>query len=128
MPIYTYRCEACEDEFDEFAKLEHYQDPQPCPNCGTTSKRILGDPPGVVFKGEGWMTKGMRVAKQMRDKNARLDRKMAERKQDGDLPSLVPNVNGERTESWSDAAKLAADKGRDPSGYERLATSRDKSR
>jgi hypothetical protein len=37
------------------------------------------------------------------------------------VPSLAPNVDGERTDSWSDATKLAKSKGKDTSGYEKYA-------
>jgi len=122
MPTYTYECEACEIEFDELVPLKFYQDPQPCPECETMSKRILGHRfPGTVFKGDSWGTKNGRVAGQMAANRKRAGAKQHELKMDGAIPTLAPNVGGERVNSWSDAAKLAKDKGKDTSGYERLA-------
>jgi hypothetical protein len=71
--------------------------------------------------GDGWASKNLRVASQMRRKNERLGAREREMKGDGTVPQLVPNVGGERTESWSDAAKLAKDRGHDASGYEHRA-------
>lgn len=74
--------------------------------------------PGLVFPGDGWTTKNLRIQRQMREKNARLDKKMTERRNDEVGMKLVPNVGGERVSSWSDAQKLAKDKGKDVSSYE----------
>ena len=41
-------------------------------------------------------------------------------KRDGPGITLAPNVSGERVESWADAQKLAASKGKDTSSYESL--------
>jgi putative FmdB family regulatory protein len=122
MPTYSYECEKCEVEFDELVKLEFYKDPQPCPQCGEMSKRTLGNRfPAMVFRGDSWATKNNRIKGQMRDKNKRLAAKEREQKGDGMIPSLAPNVDGERVDSWSDATKLAKSKGKDTSGYEKYA-------
>jgi len=121
MPSYTYHCEPCDVDFDDLIPMAQYQDPQPCPDCGTSSKRILAGFPGTIFRGDDWATKNHRIAGQMRAKNERLKVKENEQKGDGMIPSLAPNVGGERTDSWSDAAKLAKDQGKDTSGYDRLA-------
>lgn len=52
MPIYVYRCEKCEEEFEELQKVN---DPplKEHENCGGNVHKIpaLG---GFRFKGEGW--------------------------------------------------------------------------
>lgn len=122
MPTYTYECNACELEFDELVPLATYQDPQPCPTCKNLSERVLGHYfPGVVFKGDAWATKNNRVAGQMANNRKHAGEKQYELKMDGAIPQLAPNVGGERTNSWGDAAKLAKDQGKDTSGYDRLA-------
>ena len=94
----------------------------PCPECGAEEQTYrLFSPPMINFSGDGWSTKNGRIAGQMRKKNERLAAKEREQKGDGMIPQLAPNVGGERVDSWSDAAKLAKDKGKDTSGYERLA-------
>ena len=59
-----------------------------------------------------WKEKRQRIKK-----SAQLEIKQMERygKSSGEL---VPNVAGETTESWSDAAKLARDKGKDTMTYQ----------
>jgi hypothetical protein len=55
----------------------------------------------------------------MAAKNRRLDAKQRER------PSpvtLAPNVGGEQTDTWAEAQKLAASKGKDTTSYEPLVT------
>lgn len=124
MPTYDYQCEACDHHFEIVMKISEYDTKfQPvCPNCGAEEKAIrVFTPPMINFTGDGWSTKNSRIAGQMRKKNERLAAKEREQKGDGMIPRLAPNVGGERVDSWSEAAKLAKDKGKDTSGYERLA-------
>jgi len=116
MPLYNYFCEKCQASFDEMVKLVDYQLPQPCPTCSALAPRML-ETPGLNFPGDGWMTKNLRVEKQMRENRNRVGRRAIQRKQDGGLPSMVPNVGGEETKTWGEAAQLAAEKGLDPTGY-----------
>lgn len=121
MPMYTYHCEACDVEFDEMGRIADHRSPKECPTCGSLSERSLGEFPGFILVGDGWPGKNHRIRGQMERKNERLAAKEREQKGDGMVPSLVPNVGGERTDSWSDAAKLARSQGRDASGYETYA-------
>ena len=122
MPTYSYECDACETEFDDMVPMAFYKEPQPCPECGEMSKRVVGNrAPGMVFKGDSWGTKNGRVKGQMAERRRQAGAKQHELKMDGAVPTLAPNVGGERTDSWSDAAKLAKDKGKDTTGYEKLA-------
>ena len=78
--------------------------------------------PNFILRGDGWAGKNNRIAGQMRRKNQRLDAKQRERRKDGSGGvTLAPNVGGERVDSWSEASKLAKSKGKDTSGYDRLA-------
>jgi len=76
--------------------------------------------PSVIFKGDGWTTKNLRIKGQMQRKNERLDKKMMEMRGDGKYEGVVPNVAGERTDSWSDAQKLAKDRGLDAGSYDSI--------
>lgn len=40
MPVYEYLCDSCGD-FTEMRPMAEYKDPQPCPDCGTASKRVM---------------------------------------------------------------------------------------
>jgi len=73
-----------------------------------------------VLRGDGWPGKAGKIKDQMRKKNERLDRKQAVRaKEDSSMSSrLVPNVEGERVNSWSDAQKMAASQGKSTKSYE----------
>jgi putative FmdB family regulatory protein len=120
MPIYTYACDACEQDFEQVLPLSRYDEPQACPSCGETARKTVA-PVGFILAGDGWASKNGRVAKQMAEKNRRLDSKQREMKHDGPGVRLAPNVGGERVDSWSEAAKLAKSKGKDTSGYEKMA-------
>ncbi|NCC23874.1 MAG: zinc ribbon domain-containing protein [Deltaproteobacteria bacterium] len=52
MPIYEYRCQDCQQIFEEWQK--GYEDQSvPCPVCGGTSKRLISNT-CFVLKGSGW--------------------------------------------------------------------------
>ena len=112
MPIYEYFCEACGKEFEEMLSIAQCDDPVTCPDCGGAGKKMVAKC-NFNLSGDGWPSKHARVKSQMAAKNRRLDAKMR------DMPKteLVPNVNGEQTDSWADAQKLAKDKGKAASTY-----------
>ena len=65
MPTYTYgpctteECELKEQAFKYSKKMSEYQDPQPCPCCGTMYERATNDwPKAIAFKGPGWFNTG----------------------------------------------------------------------
>jgi hypothetical protein len=71
------------------------------------------------LKGDSWAGKNMTLLSQMNAKNERLDRKQEEKKRDlKGIMRLAPNVGGERVDTWSEAARLAASRGKDVSSYE----------
>jgi len=124
MPTYPYECQTCEHRFEIVMKMSEYDSKMkpPCPECGAEEQSLrIFTPPMINFAGDGWSTKNNRIAGQMRAKNRRLAAKEREQKNDGKLPTLAPNVGGERVDSWSEAAKLAKSKGKDTTGYESLA-------
>jgi len=54
MPIYEYRCQDCQQTFEEWQK--DFIDRQvPCPVCGAKSERIMSNT-SFVLKGGGWYT------------------------------------------------------------------------
>lgn len=52
MPIYEYRCAACEHTFEVMQK---FSDPpvKRCPKCKRKVEKLLSAP-GLLFKGTGW--------------------------------------------------------------------------
>jgi putative FmdB family regulatory protein len=120
MPIYEYECLSCQHPFDALLSVANRDEPQPCPECGGESKKVIS---AVRFNlpGDDFPGKNNRIAGQMKDKNKRLTAKQNQAKRDGKVPSLVPNVEGEQTKDWKDATKLAKSKGKDTTGYDRRA-------
>ncbi len=54
MPIYAYRCAACEHDFDRLQKLSD-PDPDACPSCGATGQvRRQVTAPSFRLAGSGW--------------------------------------------------------------------------
>ena len=53
MPLYEYRCEACEHEFEALQKIAD-EALIHCPVCDEASLRKLISATGFRLKGEGW--------------------------------------------------------------------------
>jgi putative FmdB family regulatory protein len=53
MPLYEYRCEACQQRFERIRK---FSDPEldTCTLCGKGPVRRLISSPAIQFKGSGW--------------------------------------------------------------------------
>jgi putative FmdB family regulatory protein len=56
MPIYIYSCDTCEDS-KELVKRMNDPDPESCPDCGGSIKRIF-NVGGIQFKGKGFYSTG----------------------------------------------------------------------
>lgn len=117
VPIYAYRCETCEDDFDRMLPLSRFDEPQICETCGVTARKVITSI-NFNLSGDDWPSKNERIKKQMVSKNRGLTTKQNERLRDQPHVTLVPNVNGERVDSWSEAQKLAASQGKEASTYE----------
>jgi putative FmdB family regulatory protein len=53
MPTYSYRCQACKHEFEEFQKITDLPVKE-CPKCGGLVMRIITGGAGLIFKGAGF--------------------------------------------------------------------------
>ena len=53
MPLYEYRCNACDHSFERIVK---FSDPplKTCPKCGKDAVHQVLHAPAVQFKGSGW--------------------------------------------------------------------------
>jgi len=117
VPIYAYRCEACEEDFDRMLPISRYDEPQTCETCGAVAKKLIS-PVHFNLSGDDWPSKNERIKKQMAAKNRTLTTKQNERTRNQPHVKLVPNVDGERVDSWGEAKKLAESKGKDGASYE----------
>ena len=61
MPLYEYKCTACQKLVE---KIQKFSDPEitDCPHCGGRLERVLSAP-AVTFKGGGWYADGYASAK-----------------------------------------------------------------
>lgn len=124
MPEYTFKCtgEGC-GVFTRQLSMAERGVLQACPVCLGGSEKIVGGSVGTVLRGDVWFGKNLTIKRQMAERRERVGRRERELSKDGPQFKLVPNVGGERVDSWQDAAKLAASKGKDTSGYtQRIGT------
>ena len=77
MPVYTYRCENCEHEFD---KHQGFDDKplKSCPNCKKRKLNRVYKPARVMFKGSGYYvtdnrSKTSKTSKPNREGNGKSD-------------------------------------------------------
>lgn len=52
MPIYEYRCQECQQIFEQWQK-DYSDQEKPCPVCGSRSQRLISNT-SFVLKGSGW--------------------------------------------------------------------------
>lgn len=121
MPTYEYRCnnEECDTYFERTMSLSQYREKgeeQNCPECDTDARRVITTC-NFVLQGDSWPGKAIRINNQMAARQKKLSKRQNERKREAPVAGLVPNVGGERTESWKDAQALARDKGKDSLSY-----------
>lgn len=117
MPTYEYRCPKCDHPFEVILRITESETPQKCPMCKKVSVREFRTAPNFNLDGDNWPSKAGRIRDQKKLHNAKLDIKQAERAREQPGVRLVPNVGGERVESWADAKKLAKDKGKSTDSY-----------
>ncbi len=41
MPVYTYRCEVCSENFDKIRPMAQASEPQACPTCDAEAERVM---------------------------------------------------------------------------------------
>jgi len=54
MPIYEYRCQECQQSFEEWQK-DFTERQVPCPVCGGKAERLISST-SFVLKGGGWFS------------------------------------------------------------------------
>lgn len=119
MPTYNFGCESCGEQFERMLRISQCDVPQDCPACQSTARRMFTpNEGGFILAGDSWTGKNISIGNQMRKKNQRLDKKQDVVKREAAAVSLVPNVDGERVDTWSEAKKLAASKGKDTTTYD----------
>lgn len=115
MPSYDYRCRECGSVQEEIHSIKIDPDVV-CNSCGKKgmerliSRNITGFITGDT-EAKLWKEKRHR-----NQKNKELAVKQIDRYGSG--PTLVPNVEGQEVGSWSEAKKLAKDKGKNASTYD----------
>jgi putative FmdB family regulatory protein len=51
MPLYDFRCPACQTTFEQRVPLAALGQPIPCPRCGATTNERLVSLPAVLVRG-----------------------------------------------------------------------------
>lgn len=123
MPEYAYKCsdDECGTGFFQTLAIVNRNQPQACPKCAEPAKKQIAGGVGGVLRGDVWPGKNIAVKNQMAARRARVGEREQQLKMDGPQFNLAPNVEGERVDSWEDAGKLAASKGKDTREYEKRA-------
>lgn len=73
MPLYEYKCPACENKFNELMSLDDYTPIRVCPKCNEPSPRLISAPNLQILK------KSERIARE-RNEKAIFDPKRITRK------------------------------------------------
>lgn len=119
MPTYDYQCQTCDHRFSAVLPMSKSTEIPLCDSCGAPNvKKLVSSSPNVIFAGDDWATKNNRIRGQMAHKNKILDAKQAVLKREAPPVKLVPNVKGERFDSWSEAKKYAGSEGCNTSSFD----------
>lgn len=120
MPEYAFKCSdpECGTAFFQTLAIANRNTPQTCPTCQADADKQISGGVGAVLRGDTWPGKNIRVKNQMAERRARVGEREHQLKMDGPQFNLAPNVEGQRVDSWDEAAKLAASKGKDTRLYE----------
>lgn len=118
MPNYEYECEKCGKIFDLTLKLVDLDNEQPCVGCGSTETKRNIVSANFILVGDDWPGKSIRVNGQMYARREKVGRKEKEMAREEPLVTLVPNVGGEETDTWSEAKQLAKSKDKDGSTFD----------
>ncbi len=115
MPTYDYSCSSCK-VVEEHIHPINDEPKYKCPKCGKVMKKIISGSFG------GFIMKGGTPAIHYREKQQRLknSEKMEKKQRQtwGDSgPKIAPNIAGVRTDSWSDAQKMAKEAGMNHESY-----------
>jgi len=51
MPIYEYKCDSCDHQFEKLMRIS--AEPPPCEACGETVRKLVSAS-GFILKGGGW--------------------------------------------------------------------------
>ena len=101
MPLYEYRCDACEHRFEIIQRFS--DDPiSVCPSCGKGPVVKLLSSPAIQFKGSGWyITDYARKGREGSDKKA-------DKKESGDGKSEKSPESAAKTDKSSPPASTPA--------------------
>jgi putative FmdB family regulatory protein len=113
--VYDYKCIECGKVEEQYHGMNETPEIK-CSVCGNPMTRIFTlNRTGFIIRGEA-PSKVVKEKRYRQKHNADLSVKQVERYGTG--PKPVPNVGGQEVGSWSDAAKLAKDKGLNTASYE----------
>ena len=56
MPIYEYTCITCSNRFDRRRSMSQMDEPAPCPDCGSESRRVFSVFAAFSSDGSGQMS------------------------------------------------------------------------
>ena len=103
MPIYEYRCAACEHTFEVMQK---FSDPpvKRCPKCKGRVEKLLSAP-GLLFKGTGWYVTD--YATESRKKSMEAEKSASGN--GGGKSSDKPEAKSETTETKSEKTKAKSE-------------------
>ncbi len=91
MPIYQYRCSACDQLHEQKEGFDAPSEHQ-CPHCGALARRLF-HPPAILFKGPGFYSTDNRPASSSSDGHNGAEGKPAEPGGSGAKESTTPTTS-----------------------------------
>ncbi len=103
MPIYEYKCDACNHKFENIQKFSDKL-LETCPECKENKLRKLVSAAAFRLKGTGWYATDFKDKKPSQGSDKSDEKSATEKKAEGDKTSKSTESNTKKTES-SDTKK-----------------------
>ena len=91
MPTYTYKCDKCDHEQDEFHSFS-VQPQVKCEVCGENCAKQFSASGGFILKGGGFPSQEFKLKDHMTAKNKKMKAKMVERENSGEGITKLSNL------------------------------------
>jgi putative FmdB family regulatory protein len=91
---YEYKCQTCDERFEQDFPMGEAERTQPCPSCGEEAKKLISRS-SFVLKGGGWPSRTGRLNSEMTKRNEAAGHRMRKEHKPGMKLAALDYGNGD---------------------------------